>query len=135
MNLGDKMYTTTHFVILEQFANTYFQFKLTLEEIRQSTQNAFIYIENLRTELDMLSLSHLSPSNISPKNFRTLILDFKDKLPKYYFFLQYLYWITRKFTKFIKFIICPYPKKSKVGFKSKNLNVIAKYDISTDKKH
>ena len=63
MNLDDKIkelatYTTTHFVRLEQFVNTYFQFKLILEEIRQSTQNAFIYIENLRTELNMLSLSH-----------------------------------------------------------------------------
>ena len=86
MNLDDKIkelatYTTTHFVRLEQFVNTYFQFKLILEEIRQSTQNAFIYIENLRTELNMLSLSHLSPSTISPKNLRALLLDVKDKLP------------------------------------------------------
>ena len=52
-----------------------------LEEIRQSTQNAFIYTENLRIELNMLSLSHLPPSTISPKNLRALLLDVKDKLP------------------------------------------------------
>ena len=71
MNLGDKnkelaTYTTTHFARLEQFLNTYFPFKLMLEGIRQSTQNAFIYIEKLRTELNMLYLSHISPSTIQP---------------------------------------------------------------------
>ena len=84
MNLGDKIkklatYTTTHLARLEQFVNTYFQFKLVLEEIRQSTQNAFIYIKNLHTELNMLSLSHFSPSTILPKNLRTLLLDVKVK--------------------------------------------------------
>ena len=65
----------TRFSRLEQFVNTYFQFKLILEEIGQSTQNAIVYLENLRTELNMLSLNHLSPSTISPKNFRELLLD------------------------------------------------------------
>ena len=46
----------TSFSTLEQFV-TYFQFKLILEEIRQSTQNAIVYLENLRTELNMLSLN------------------------------------------------------------------------------
>ncbi len=49
---------------LEQFVSTYFQLKLILDEIRQSSQNAIIYLDNLRTELNMLSLNHLSPSTI-----------------------------------------------------------------------
>ena len=71
----------TRFSRLEQFVNTYFQFKLILEEIRQSIQNAIVYLENLRTELNMLSLNHLSPSTISPKNLRELLLDIRNKLP------------------------------------------------------
>ena len=71
----------TRFSRLEQFVNTYFQFKLILEEIGQSTQNAIVYLENLRTELNMLSLNHLSPSTISPKNLRELLLDIRNKLP------------------------------------------------------
>ena len=55
------------------FVNTYFQFKLILEEIGQSIQNAIVYLENLRTELNKLSLNHLSPSTISPKNLRELL--------------------------------------------------------------
>ena len=40
MNLDDKInelatYTTTHFARLEQLVNTFCQFKLILEEIRQ----------------------------------------------------------------------------------------------------
>ena len=45
----------TRFARLELFVNTYFQFKLILEEIGRSTQNAIVYLQNLRTELNMLS--------------------------------------------------------------------------------
>ena len=71
----------SRFARFEQFVNTYFQFRLILEEIRQSIQNAIIYLENLRLELNMLSLNHLSPSTISPKNLKGLLLSIKDKLP------------------------------------------------------
>lgn len=43
----------TRFARFEQFVNTYFQFRLILEEMRQSTQNAIIYLENLRIEINM----------------------------------------------------------------------------------
>ena len=69
------------FLRLGQFVNTYCQFKFILEEIGQSTQNAFVYLENLRTELNMLSLNHLSPSTITPKNLGELLLDIRNKLP------------------------------------------------------
>ena len=69
------------FARLEQFVNTNFQLKLILEEIRQTTQNAVLYLENLRAELNMLSLNHLSPSTITPNNLRGLLLEISDKLP------------------------------------------------------
>ena len=65
----------------EQFINLYFQYKLLLDEVRIKMQNAVVYLDNLRAELSMLSLNHLSPSTISPTNFRSLLLEIKDKLP------------------------------------------------------
>ena len=61
--------------------NTYFQLKLILEEIRQTKKNAVLYLENLRAELSMLSLTHLSPSTITPSNLRGSLLDISDQLP------------------------------------------------------
>ena len=69
------------FASLEQFINLYFQYKLLLDEIRIKMQNAVVYLDNLRAELSMLSLNHLSPSTISPTNLRSLLLEIKDKLP------------------------------------------------------
>lgn len=66
---------------LEQFINTYLQFKLILDEIRQTSLNAMMYLENLKTELNMLSLNHLSASTISPGELRTLLLDIRDRIP------------------------------------------------------
>lgn len=66
---------------LEQFVNTYFQFKLILDEIRQTSQNAVTYLENIKSELDMLSLNHLATSIISPTNLRNLLLTVKQQLP------------------------------------------------------
>lgn len=71
----------SRFARLEQFISTYFQFKLILDEIRQSSQNAILYLENLRVELNMLSLNHLSPSTISPRSLRKLLLEIRNKLP------------------------------------------------------
>lgn len=69
------------FMRLEQFIHTYLQFKMILDEIRQTTQNAVIYLENIRTELNMLSMLHLSTSTISPRNLRSLLVEIKSKLP------------------------------------------------------
>ena len=52
---------------LEQFIHMYFQFKMILDEIRLTTQDAVFYLENLKSELNMLSMHHLSTSTICPK--------------------------------------------------------------------
>ena len=69
------------FARLEQFVNTYFQIKLILDEIRQTSQNAVLYLKKLRAELNMLSLNHLSPSTITPNSLRNLLLDVNKQLP------------------------------------------------------
>ena len=69
------------FARLEQFIHTYLQFKMILDEIRLTTQEAVFYLENLKSELNMLSMHHLSTSTISPKNLQKLLIDVESKLP------------------------------------------------------
>ena len=66
---------------LEQFINTYLQFQLILDEIKLTIQNGVTYLENLKSELSMLSMHHLSTNIISPKNLKELLLDVDSKLP------------------------------------------------------
>ena len=69
------------FVRLEQFIHTYLQFQMILDEIRLTTQDAVFYLENLKSELNMLSMHHLSTSTISPKDLKELLTDVESKLP------------------------------------------------------
>ena len=69
------------FARLEQFIHTYVQFKMILDEIRLTTQDAVFYLENLKSELNMLSMHHLSTSTISPKNLQKLLIEVESKLP------------------------------------------------------
>ena len=69
------------FIRLEQFIHTYLQFQMILDEIRLMTQDAIVYLENLRSELNMLSMHHLSTNTISPKDLRKLLIEVESKLP------------------------------------------------------
>ena len=69
------------FVRLEQFIHTYLQFKMILDEIRLTTQDAVFYLENLKSELNMLSMHHLSTNTISPKDLKELLTEVESKLP------------------------------------------------------
>jgi len=40
------------------------------------------YLDHLQSQVNMLSLGHLSPSTINPRQFKKLLLDIKLKLPK-----------------------------------------------------
>ena len=66
---------------LEQFIHTYLQFQMILNEIRLATQDGLMYLENLKSELNMLSMHHLSTNTISPKNLKVLLLEVVSKLP------------------------------------------------------
>ena len=57
----------TKLVRLEQFIHTYLQFQMIVDEIRSATQDGLMYLENLKSELNMLSMHHLSANTISPK--------------------------------------------------------------------
>ena len=52
------------FVRLEQFVHTYLQFQMIFDEIKQTTQDAIFYLDSLKSELNMLSMQHLSSNTI-----------------------------------------------------------------------
>ena len=54
---------------------------MILDEIRLMTQDAIVYLENLKSELIMLSEHHLSTNTISPKDLRELLIEVESKLP------------------------------------------------------
>ena len=68
------------FVRLEQFIHTYLQFQIC-DEIRLTTQDAIFYLDSLKSELNMLSMQHLSTSTISPRNLKELLIEIETKLP------------------------------------------------------
>ena len=72
------------FIRLEQFIHTYLQTKMIFDEIKLAVQNAVYYLENLKTELNMLSLNRLSINTISPEDLKALLIELQTKLPNNY---------------------------------------------------
>ena len=66
---------------IEMFVNIYSQMDLILSGIKDAIQRAVFYLENLRLELNMLSLDHLSPSTITPQALKLLLTQIKTRLP------------------------------------------------------
>lgn len=66
---------------IEMFVNLYSQMDLILSGIKDAMQRAMLYLENLRLELNMLSLDHLSPSTITPQALKLLLIQIKTRLP------------------------------------------------------
>ena len=54
---------------------------MILDEIRITTQDAVFYLQSLKTELNMLSIHHLSTNTISPSNLKKLLIEIESKLP------------------------------------------------------
>ena len=60
---------------LGQFVHTYLQFQMIFDEIKLTIQNAIFYIGNLKSEINMLGLDHLSTSTISPGALKELLTE------------------------------------------------------------
>ena len=69
---------------LGQFIHTYLQFQMIFDEIKMTIQNSIFYIGNLKTELNMLALNHLSTSTISPGDLKSLLVEIQSKLAMHY---------------------------------------------------
>ena len=54
---------------------------MILDVIGLTTQDAVFYLESLKSELNMLSVYHLSTNTISPKGLKELLIEVESKLP------------------------------------------------------
>ncbi|CAC5412556.1 unnamed protein product [Mytilus coruscus] len=70
-------------VDLENYIQQYVQLDLITGELKLLMQKAMFYLEHLGSQLNMLSLGHLSPSTITPTNLKRLLNEIKNKLPRY----------------------------------------------------
>ena len=68
---------------LETFVQFYIQIDLITSELELLIQKAIFYSEHIKSQLEMLSLGHLSPSTITPGQLKALLTEIKDRLPKY----------------------------------------------------
>ena len=68
-------------VRLEEFVQSYLQLDLIIEQVKRMITNGRMYLEHLSSQLDMLSLGHVSPSIITPENLKKLLLEMQTKLP------------------------------------------------------
>jgi hypothetical protein len=66
---------------LDYFVQTYLRIDASLEELRQMTHIGRVHVQKLWMQLNMLSLGHLSPGLISPKELKELLMGIKTKLP------------------------------------------------------
>ena len=67
---------------VENFLQMYLKLDLIVEELKQTIQNALIYLENLKIQVSMLSNEKLSPLIISPMKLKATLQDIASKLPR-----------------------------------------------------
>lgn len=143
---------------LGNFVQQYVQLDLITGELKLLIQKAMTYLEHLASQLNMLSLGHLSPSVITRTNLKQLLKEISDRLPRYlelfgnpnedmWFFYRFLTCTTILYDDKILTVILiplldannrfeiyrtynlPLPMKSN---NPKLLTMVAKYDIDVD---
>lgn len=68
---------------LNSFLLTYLQMDLMITELRESIEKAMFYMENVKMELDQLSLGHLAPTVIHPRELKQILTEIQTHIPKY----------------------------------------------------
>ena len=86
-----------------QFVQLYLQLDSIIQVVRNTIWQAKAYMEHIQLQLNMLSLGHLSPSVISPKNLKDLLIEIESHLPT---FLQLPYDPRREIWKLYKILTC-----------------------------
>ena len=73
---------SSQIIEVENFLQMYLKLDLIVEELKQTMQNALIYLENLKMQMSMLSSEKLSPLIISPMKLKATLQDIASKLPR-----------------------------------------------------
>ena len=66
---------------LQHFTQVYLQLDLIVEELRQAAEQSRFALEHFASQIDLLSLGHLGPTLITPRNLRRLLGDISARLP------------------------------------------------------
>ena len=86
-DLDMKMDNITQYLIhqifdLNDFLECYTQLLHTVSVLRQMIQNAYVFNDHLKSELNVLGTGKISPEIISPKQLRSLLLIIKSEIPR-----------------------------------------------------
>ncbi|ESO96062.1 hypothetical protein LOTGIDRAFT_160045 [Lottia gigantea] len=68
-------------VSLEGFLHLYLRMKLVLDDLKNMYLRAEMYASEIKLQLNMLSLGHLSPSVLTPGSLRRLLIEIQSHLP------------------------------------------------------
>ena len=85
-NIQERIYDVSQIlekqvVKLEEFVQLYLQLDLIIEAAKRTVNDTQMYREYLQFQLNILSLGPLSPSVITAKSLKRLLLEMKSKLP------------------------------------------------------
>ena len=85
LNLDVKLGNITQALEKEVFQvgqslQLYLQLDSIIQAIRRTVWQANSYVEHVQLQLNMLSLGHLSPSVITPRSFKGLLLEIENHL-------------------------------------------------------
>ena len=86
-DLDMKMDNITQYLIhqifnLNDFLECYTQLLHTVSVLRQMIQNAYVFNDHLKSELNVLGTGKISPEIISPKQLGGLLLSIKSEIPR-----------------------------------------------------
>ena len=74
--------TFRQYMRLQYFVYYYFQTEALVNNAQELVIELVHYYEDLKSQLDILSLGKITPSVITPNDFKDILLDIKNKLPK-----------------------------------------------------
>ena len=98
-----SFWKNTQIIEVEYFVQMYLQLESIIEEIRRTIRQASFYMEHLQLQLNMLSLGHLSPSVISPRDLQKMLTGIRHIYP---LFFSYLNDPGRELWKFYQSLTC-----------------------------
>lgn len=71
----------TYLTHLTDFILAYLQIDLMILELRENVEKTLFYMDDVKMQLDQLSLGHLSPSVLPSFQLKRILLDIQSKLP------------------------------------------------------
>jgi len=63
------------------FLITYLQLDLMITELRESVEKSMFYMDNVKMQMDQLSLGHLAPTVLHPNELKEILTEIEDKIP------------------------------------------------------